>query len=195
MVRGAEREQAILAATMQLLGEIGYAAMTMDAVAARAQASKATIYRRWPGKPALVKAAMDANDAAYVAAIPDTGTVRGDLLAALTALCEQVDDRYVTMLTGLMHAMRVDPELGDALRSHVANEDLGPFATIVDRAVARGELPDDTATELAHQVSEGQIMRRMFLGEPLDQRFLAELVDELLIPILTRTFPEKAGAR
>ncbi|WP_378741668.1 TetR/AcrR family transcriptional regulator [Nocardia brasiliensis] len=195
MVRGAEREQAILAATIQLLGEIGYAAMTMDAVAARAQASKATIYRRWPGKPALVKAAMDAHDAAYVAAIPDTGTVRGDLLAALTALCEQVDDRYVTMLTGLMHAMRVDPELGEALRAHVANQDLGPFATIVDRAVARGELPDDTATELAHQVSEGQIMRRMFLGEPLDQRFLAELVDELLIPILTRTFPEKAGAR
>ncbi|CAM4171966.1 TetR/AcrR family transcriptional regulator [Nocardia ninae] len=191
MVRGAEREQAILAATVELLGEIGYAAMTMDAVAARAQASKATIYRRWPGKPALVKAAMDAHDAAYVAEIPDTGTVRDDLIAALVALTAQVDDHYVTMMTGLMHAMRVDTELGVALRAHVADEDLGPFRTIVDRAVARGELPEGTATELAHQVSEGQIMRRMFLGEPLDRAFLTDLVDDLLLPILTRTFSTK----
>ncbi|MFI9407698.1 TetR/AcrR family transcriptional regulator [Nocardia sp. NPDC052316] len=191
MVRGAEREQAILAATVELLGEIGYAAMTMDAVAARARASKATIYRRWPGKPALVRAAMDAHDAAYVARIPDTGTVRGDLIAALVALTAQVDDHYVTMMTGLMHAMRVDTELGDALRAHVADEDLGPFRTIVERAVARGELPEGTPTELAHQVSEGQIMRRMFLGEPLDRAFLTDLVDELLLPILTRTFVTK----
>lgn len=191
MIRGVEREQAILAATYQLLGEIGYAAMTMDAVAARAQASKATIYRRWPGKPALVKAAMDAHDAEYVADIPDTGTARGDLIAALLALTAQVDDHYVTMMTGVMHAMRVDTELADALREHVADEDLGPFRTVVDRAIARGELPEGTETELAHQVSEGQIMRRMFLGEPLDEAFLTDLVDELLLPILTRTFSTK----
>ncbi|MEV6560712.1 TetR/AcrR family transcriptional regulator [Nocardia sp. NPDC051756] len=191
MIRGAEREQAILAATYALLGEIGYAAITMDAVAARAQASKATIYRRWPGKPALVKAAMDAHDAEYVAEIPDTGTVRGDLIAALVNLTAQVDEHYVTMMTGLMHAMRVDAELAEALREHVADEDLGPFRTVVERAVARGELPAGTATELAHQVSEGQIMRRMFLGEPLDRGFLADLVDDLLLPILTRTFPKE----
>ncbi|MBF6334140.1 TetR/AcrR family transcriptional regulator [Nocardia transvalensis] len=191
MARGLEREQAILAATYELLGEVGYGGLTMDAVAARAQASKATIYRRWPGKPALVKAAMDAHDAQYVAAIPDTGTLRGDLLAALTALCAQVDDRYVTMLTGLMHAMRVDPELARELKSHVADEDLGPFRTVVDRAIARGELPADTEIERAHQVSEGQIMRRMCLGEPVDREFLADLVDELLIPLLTRSFPDK----
>ncbi|WP_405163386.1 TetR/AcrR family transcriptional regulator [Nocardia sp. NBC_01499] len=191
MIRGAEREQAILAATYQLLGEIGYGAMTMDAVAARAQASKATIYRRWPGKPALVKAAMDAHDAEYVADIPDTGTVRGDLIAALVELNAQVDDHYVTMMTGLMHAMRVDAELAAALREHVADEDLGPFRTIVDRAIVRGDLPEGTETELAHQVSEGQIMRRMFLGEPMDRAFFIDLVDELLLPILTRTFSTK----
>ncbi|MFB8280111.1 TetR/AcrR family transcriptional regulator [Nocardia colli] len=191
MIRGAEREQAILAATYALLGEIGYAAITMDAVAAKAQASKATIYRRWPGKPALVKAAMDAHDAEYVAEIPDTGTVRGDLIAALVDLTAQVDEHYVTMMTGLMHAMRVDAELAAALREHVADEDLGPFRTVVERAVTRGELPEGTATELAHQVSEGQIMRRMFLGEPLDRAFLTDLVDELLLPILTRTFTKE----
>ncbi|RDI46630.1 TetR/AcrR family transcriptional regulator [Nocardia mexicana] len=191
MARGVEREEAILSATYDLLGEVGYAALTMDAVAARAQASKATIYRRWKGKPALVKAAMDAHDAAYAADVPDTGTLRGDLLAALTELCAQVDERYVTMITGLMHAMRVDPELARALKAHVADEDLGPFCVIVSRAVARGELPEETEPVRAHRVSEAQIMHRMFLGDPVDTEFLADLVDELLMPLLTRSFPDR----
>ncbi|MBB5914154.1 AcrR family transcriptional regulator [Nocardia transvalensis] len=195
MARGADRERAILSAAYDLLGEIGYGALTMDAVAARAQASKATIYRRWQGKPALVKAALDAHDAEYVAEIADTGTLRGDLIASLTALCAQVDERYVTMITGLMHAMRVDPELALALKSHVADEDLGPFRIVVRRAVARGELAEDADSVLAHQVSEGQIMRRMFLGEPVDAAFLAGLVDGLLIPLLTRSFPEEDRGR
>jgi AcrR family transcriptional regulator len=189
MARGLVREQAILNATIALLGEVGYGALTMDAVAQRAHASKMTIYRRWPGKPELVKAALDAYDAELVAAIPDTGTLRGDLLAALTMLCERVDDRYAIMMTGLIHAMRVDAGLAAALRSHVAAGDLGPFRTIVERAVARGDLPKSTSPEQAHQVSEGMVIRRMLLGQPLEQDFLVGLVDNLLIPLLTRAFP------
>ncbi|WP_433424643.1 TetR/AcrR family transcriptional regulator [Microtetraspora malaysiensis] len=189
MARGPVREQAILNATIELLGEVGYAALTMDAVAHRARASKMTIYRRWQGKPELVKAALDARDAASVAAVPDTGTLRDDLLAALSMLCAQVDEGYVTMMTGLVHAMLVDAGLAAALRSHVADEDLGPFRTIVERAAARGEVPMDASAERAHQVAEGQIVRRVILGRPLDQDFLTDMVDNLLMPLLTRTFP------
>ncbi|MFI7538250.1 TetR/AcrR family transcriptional regulator [Streptosporangium sp. NPDC049376] len=189
MVRGIAREQAILTATIELLGEIGYQALTMDAVAQRARASKQTIYRRWRGKPELVKAALDARDAVQVAEIPSTGTLRGDLLAALDTLCAQADDRYLTMMTGLIHAMRTDAELAETLRSHVADEDQGPFRVIVERAVARGEVPASTSTELAHQVAEGQIMRRMILNGPLDHEFLTGLVDDLLMPLLNRSFP------
>lgn len=190
MVRGIAREQAILTATIELLGEIGYQALTMDAVAQRARASKQTIYRRWRGKPELVKAALDARDAEHVTAIPSTGTLRGDLLAALDTLCAQADDRYLTMMTGLIHAMRTDADLAEILRSHVADEDQGPFPTVVERAVARGEVPARTSTALAHQVAEGQVIRRMVLGQPLDHDFLADLVDDLLVPLLTRSFPE-----
>ncbi|MEV8638423.1 TetR/AcrR family transcriptional regulator [Streptosporangium sp. NPDC051023] len=193
MVRGIVREQAILTATVELLGEIGYAALTMDAVAQRAHASKATIYRHWRGKPELVKAALDARDADHLAVVPDAGTLRGDLLAMLTMLCAQVDDRYVTMMTGLIHAMRIDAELAEALRSHVADQALGPFLAVVERAVARGEVPGGASPERVHQVSEGQIMRRMFLGQPLDHNFLVDLVDNLLVPLLTRTFPVGEG--
>ncbi|WP_066937330.1 TetR-like C-terminal domain-containing protein [Microtetraspora fusca] len=152
-------------------------------------------YRRWRGKPELVKAALDARDAVSVAAIPDTGTLRGDLLAALSMLCTQVDERYVTMMTGLIHAMRVDADLAAALRSHVADEDLGPFRTIVERAVARGEAPRDASAARAHQVSEGQVIRRMILGRPLDHDFLTDMVDNLLMPLLTRTFPSAGDRR
>ncbi|MEV7009286.1 TetR-like C-terminal domain-containing protein [Streptosporangium sp. NPDC051022] len=93
------------------------------------------------------------------------------------------------MMTGLVHAMRTDAHLAETLRSHVADEDRGPFRTIVERAAARGEVPAHTSTQLAHQVAEGQIIRRTILGQPLDHDFLTDLVDNLLVPLLTRTFP------
>ncbi|GAA4524682.1 TetR/AcrR family transcriptional regulator [Amycolatopsis samaneae] len=189
MVRGIEREQAILAATLALLGEVGYGTLTIDAVAARAHASKTTIYRRWNGKPELVKAALDDLDAEAVADPPDTGTLRGDLLATLRASCARIDDRYAVLMTGLIHAMRLDPGLAEALRSHVDNEDLSPFPVIVARAIGRGELPGGTDAGLAHQVAEGQIVRHTLLGHPLDAVFLTTLVDEVLLPLLTRRFP------
>ena len=82
--RGEPRERAILSAVISLLGETGYEAMTMDAVAARAHASKTTIYRRWPGKAELVRAAVDAHITSRVLGTPergtrDSGSLRGDL--------------------------------------------------------------------------------------------------------------------
>src|SRR5258707_387522 len=84
--RGKPRELAILSAVVGLLGEVGYEAMTMDAVAARAHASKTTIYRRWPGKAELVRAAADAYVADRALSAADAGGLRGDLLAVPAAM-------------------------------------------------------------------------------------------------------------
>src|SRR5689334_2156876 len=116
MARGEVRELAILAAVIELLGELGYAGMTMDAVAARAHASKTTIYRRWPGKPQLVLAAVDGYAAERLTAGADTGSLRGDLLAVLQAMAGHLTSEFLSMMSGLMHAMRADPELAAALR-------------------------------------------------------------------------------
>jgi AcrR family transcriptional regulator len=86
--RGAAREDAILLATLDLLVESGYDQLTMDAVAGRARCSKATIYRRWPGKAELVVTAVRRHAGDPAPAVPDTGTLRGGLLAALAAMCE-----------------------------------------------------------------------------------------------------------
>src|SRR6266568_2544063 len=171
--RGAPRERAILSAAIGLLGEAGYEAMTMDAVAARAHASKTTIYRRWPGKAELVRAAVDAHIAGRVLGSHDTGSLRGDLMAVMLAM------------RGLVHAMRADAELADRLRSLFDRDSVAE--QITGRAVRRGELPASMAGRLAglmHEVIEAQVFRKLILGAELDQAFARHLVDDIVLPLL-----------
>ncbi len=184
MVRGQQRVDAILAATLDLLADRGYPALTMDAVAERAGASKATIYRRWRNKAQLVKAALDAHDADHNAAIPETGSLRGDLVAVLEALCAKSSERYLSMLGGLAAAMRHDEELAAALREHIDNEELSPFHDALHRAIARGELPADTDADLIHDVAEAMILRQLQLGAGFDEPFITRLVDDILLVLL-----------
>ncbi|AHH97759.1 TetR/AcrR family transcriptional regulator [Kutzneria viridogrisea] len=173
-------------ATIEVLAERGYAGLTMDAVAARAQASKATIYRRWRSKAQLVKAALDALDARDNAAVPDTGTLRGDLVAIVEALRAKASQSYVSMIGDLAQAMRHDEELAQALAEHIANEELSPFHDALHRAMDRGELPADTDTELVHDVAEAMVQRQLQTSAPMDDRFIVRLVDDVLLVLLTR---------
>jgi AcrR family transcriptional regulator len=183
--RGVSRERAILSAVIGLLGEAGYEAMTMDAVAARAHASKTTIYRRWPGKPELVRAAVDAYIAGRVLRSADTGSLRGDLLSVLQAMREHLTPEFMAMMSGLVHAMRADPELAGSLRSMFDEDSVS--AELVARAVGRGELPADDAARLAplvHEVVEAQVFRQIAAGGELGQRFAGHLVDDIVLPLL-----------
>jgi len=188
VVRGEERERAILAAVVELLGEAGYEAMTMDAVAARAHASKTTIYRRWPGKPELVKAAVDGYVAGRLPVSADTGSLRGDLMAVMRAMRGHLTDEFLAMMSGLLHAMRTDPELAGVLRSHLA-EDYSAALPIIRRAADRGEVPSGAEEALArtvHELIEAQLFRQMALGAPFDEQFSRHVVDDLVLPVLTR---------
>jgi AcrR family transcriptional regulator len=183
--RGVPRERAILSAVIELLGEAGYEAMTMDAVAARAHASKTTIYRRWPGKPELVRAAVDAYITGRVLRSADTGSLRGDLLSVLQAMRGHLTPEFMAMMSGLVHAMRTDPELAGSLRSMFDEEPVS--AELVARAAVRGELPAGQAARLArlvHEVIEAQVFRQMAAGGELDQRFARHVVDDIVLPLL-----------
>src|SRR6201991_820765 len=113
--RDPQRREAILRAAISLVAEVGYDRMTVEAVAARAGVSKPTIYRRWPGgKPEIVADAIRAKRADG-AALPDTGSVRGDLLAMLGAISGTVDeDAHVA--GGLISQLRSSPELAELFR-------------------------------------------------------------------------------
>lgn len=189
MVRGKPREDAILDATMRLLAGGGYEALTIDAVASEARASKATIYRRWSNKAELVKAALDAHDSAYNEAVPDTGSLRSDLVAVLEMLRRKAIEFPIAVLAELAALMQTDPELAEALRKHLENKEISPFRDPLGRAVARGELPAGTDGELIHDVAEAMVVQRLQRGSELDDAFITQLVDNVLLVLLGKRKP------
>ena len=185
--RAEAREQAILDAALELIGEVGYDRLSMDALAERAHAGKATIYRRWTGKAQVVTEAIRRRKSAHEID-PDTGSLRGDLLGALSRTCASLslDEAIVA---GVMSAMRTDPELAALMRTQVINAE-GKFDVIIERAVTRGELPHGATADPINEVGPAVVMMRLvFRGEPLDDAFTIRLVDDILIPILLHTRP------
>jgi hypothetical protein len=109
-----DREREILDATLTVLAESGYDRLTMDAVAAEAKASKATLYRRWSSKPQLVVDAVCSHK--EHPPTPDTGTLRGDLLAAYCGLGGLGDARSMAVLAAVVTAMARDAEFAEIYR-------------------------------------------------------------------------------
>jgi AcrR family transcriptional regulator len=188
MVRGSEREQAILNATIELLTEASYEALTIDAVAARAASSKTTIYRRWRGKAELVRAAIENFQDRHHTELTDSGSLRGDLMTILAAARTRATPEFLALMGGLMQAMRADDELRQILWSRLV-ENTGPFEEIIQRGVRRGELHPAVSADLVHEVTEAMIIRRMSLDLPWDDEFPRHLVDDILLPMLTNSHP------
>ena len=181
------REDAILRATLELLAESGYDALTIDAVAARARASKATIYRRWPGKAALVITAVRRHAGQPAAAVPDTGGLRSDLRAALLAMRDTLVGQDAALILGLLIAMHRDPELAGAVREQVLAAKREVFDAVIGRAAARGEVPASTDRALLAEISSAVVFSRLLVtGEPLDEEFTGHLVDAVLMPAIER---------
>ncbi len=182
--RDPQRRRAILDAAMALIAEVGYDRMTVDAIAARSGVSKPTLYRRWPhGKPQLVADAIRERHPEKGAA-PDTGSLRGDLLALVaTHTAKTAED--VHLACGLLTQMRTSPELAAVMNEHVIAEERSRYATILDRARARGELPAGRVSPLFADVAGSIVFGRVTItGEPVDRDFAEELVDHVLLPIL-----------
>jgi AcrR family transcriptional regulator len=182
--RGAQRREAVCEAVFELLGEVGYDRMTMDAVAARARASKATIYRSWPDKPELVAEALISrfSDTPEPA---DTGSLRGDLLALMAQACEVSNSTDGDVITGVMTAAAMNPQLATTLHACMYESKQHVHEAIVDRAVARGELDSAESIPLLHEVAQAMIlMRKLWAVDPLDEEFSRHVVDDVLIPLL-----------
>ena len=184
--RGSQRREAICAAVFELLGEVGYDRMTMDAVAARAHASKATIYRSWPDKPELVVEAL-INRFSTTPEPADTGSLRGDLLALANTACEITNSPDGDVITGVMTAATMNSTLATAMHQCMFESKRKTHDTIVGRAVARGELESAEAAGLLHEVVHAMLLtRKLWSDEALDDKFAEHLVDDILIPLLTR---------
>ena len=181
------RDAAICDATLALLLEVGYDRMSMDAVAARAHASKATIYRRWPGKQELVLDAVRARGVGLTVA-EDTGSLRGDLIATYRSAVHGSAADDADLIAGVLRAMRSTPELADCVRSQVIESKCDVSRVIVARAIARGELPAETDPLILHEVASALWFHRVLVvGGPVDDAFIAHVVDDVLMPLLDRS--------
>jgi len=181
--RDESREAAIVAAALELIGEVGYDRMSMDAIAARAHASKATMYRRWDCKAALVAESLRCRHQVTLEPV-DTGNVRDDLLAGLRRLAEGVRDDDLDLMTGLLQATRTDPELGRLVRQGMVESKRAAARNWTARCIERGLLPEGTNLDLFHQIAPALIFSRLLItGEPVDEDFLTAVVDGVLLPL------------
>jgi AcrR family transcriptional regulator len=140
-------DESILSSTLLLLGEVGYAQLTMEQVAARARVGKASLYLRWPSKVALVADAVQRLSPDLVPAIPDTGSLPGDMRAFLRQLVRP-RSAAAAALPAVAGEASSNPEMREAFRRGVAPALVGSVRTIVQRAVRRGELPPTADVEL-----------------------------------------------
>ncbi len=185
--RDDSRDAVILGAALELVAELGYDRVSMDAVAARAHASKATIYRRWSSKGALVAAAVRCRTGLPVD-VPDTGDLRSDLLALLALMAQVMGEQDLGLLTGVFAGVRTDPDLAEALRCEMFEEKVSLTAPLFARATRRGESVRPDANALLHEVAPPVVLHRLAVtGLPADDEFRTHLVDDVLIPILCGT--------
>lgn len=179
------REAELLAVTLQLLQEHGYDRLTIDAVANTARASKATVYRRWPSKAELVLAAFT-EGVRQAAVAPNTGTLRGDLLKLGEACCAHANQHASTIRAVLVEVSR-HPALNDVMQHQFLVQRKALIQHVLGQAVDRGEIAADAINEeLWDLLPNYLIFRSIVPGRPPTSRTVQALVDEFIIPGLTR---------
>jgi AcrR family transcriptional regulator len=185
--RGPAREQAILSATAQLVAELGYDRVTVNAIAARAHASKATMYRRWPGKAELVAEALRQHAEGGVAEIPDTGSLRGDLLFAVGSIASTLTAADGgPSLPGLAEAIRTDAVLRELIRVQIDERGHQDGLLICRRAAARAEAVDERLGPVVLGLAVAHLfLRTMLDGEAPHTAERETFVDRVLLPLLT----------
>ena len=179
-----ERELELYTAVVDLLREVGYDALTMDAVAARTHSSKATLYRQWKGKPDLVATALRACKPAGAADV-DTGSVAGDLHEIARAVQEH-RKADTAVMRALAHAAATNPDLGEALRETLFEPEIAALHRLLLRAVDRGEIAAGRpAIDFLPYMMIGAFLgREMMDNRPADPDFLRSYIDAAVLPAL-----------
>lgn len=184
--RDHSRDAVILESVLDVLAEAGYEGTTVDAVAARAGAARATVYRRWPTKVALVADALSrlAPDEVDLAALPDTGTLRGDLIAAIQPDDPEQTRRRTRVVAGLQAAASREPRLAAVLRTSGTGPWIEANRVLIQRAVDRGEYGPVDVDALAQVIPLMCTARAAVQQLPITREYSIGLIDGVLLPAL-----------
>jgi AcrR family transcriptional regulator len=194
--RDATRDPAIMDAAIEVLAETGYDGMTIDMVAARAKAGKATLYRRWSSKAELVIDAVAClkNGDMSLENLPDTGTLRGDLVAMIKPHSIEDAERKLQVMGGIVSMLSKHPELADAVRAAMVDPRVRVNTFLLRRAIERGEIRADIDVDTLAIVSASMTAHRvLILRKPVDRKFLLSIIDGVILPAV-RLAPEPALA-
>lgn len=186
---GAELESALLDAAWEELVEVGYGRLTMGSVAARAQTSEPVLYRRWPNKDELVLAALEHYRSGHTVELPDTGTLRGDLLAALTGMGRTSADFFATAGAAAISGLLSDTGMTQTqVRDRILGEQrLARVRTIYQRAHDRGELDLDRVPAAVLALPFDLVRHDLLMGlGPIPTARIRSIVDELVLPLVAR---------
>jgi AcrR family transcriptional regulator len=179
-----EREREILDAALEVLAEVGYDRLTMDAVAQRAKASKATLYRRWNSKAMLVVDALATQKT--TPPVPDTGDLRTDLLTAFCGMGGLTDHDTTSTFGAVMTALTTDPEFAAEFRTRVLQPKAQLSRTVFQRAADRGQLRSDLDLDLVAPALAGIVLHRLFvMGEKAGPDLIERVIDQIILPAVT----------
>lgn len=185
--RDASRDDALRQAAIAVMAEVGYRALTMDAVAARARAGKATIYRRWDSKLDLVIDSCNQLVSEHISE-PDTGSLRGDLREFLMAFAKFLSGPSGKAAQALVGELPHEPELAEAFRSTFLMSQRDTLKRIIERATGRGEVSDEAPKGMLIELSGAALTYRLMItGDPLDEAFVDKFLSTVLMPLLQRS--------
>jgi len=178
---------AVLAETYRQLTETGIGGLSIDEVSRRSGVSKATIYRHWPSRSALLLDACSRLGGA--ADVPDTGDFQDDLLGLARGLADQLRTAaWTSVYPSIIDAAERDPEIA-AMQSALHSGWMKPFAIVAERAKARGEAPAGLSAPVLTAAIVGPLFyRRWFSKEEIDDRFVTA-VTETAVAAMARQTP------
>jgi len=189
-----DREEEILETTIDLLVDLGYHRLTLDAVARQARASKATLYRRWESKPALVIDALIKAKDMPDPELPNTGSLRGDLIATFCGAHGMANSRATEVLGSVITAVSTDEEFARLFRERFIGPKLAVTEAIYAHAIERGEISPDIDLEIIGPALAGVCLHRAYLmGMPPDEELITRVIDHLIIPAATHGAPVTAS--
>ena len=184
--RSERAHRAILQAANDLLESEEFAAVTVEAIAERAGVSKATVYRWWPNRAAVLMDGFLSIVSSRVP-FPHTGRAREDIRIHMRRLAEAFSGKIGSTVAALIAEGQSDPELAEALRSRWLSVRREEAREILELGIERGELRDDIDPEVAVDVLYGPIYYRMLVGHaPLDDEFADTLADNVFAGLAAR---------
>lgn len=184
--RGAALEEALLDAAWDELQAVGYANLTMEAVADRAGTSRAVLYRRWRNRAELVLAATRRHRPRLSGDVPDTGSLRSDVVAVLTRASDRLGDDDLETVYGLLSEYFADPELFSSVREQLFPVAAEVMATILKHAEERGEVHHGISPRVATLPIALLRHELIHTRAPPSKQVIAEIVDDVFLPLVQR---------